>query len=142
MKYPVSNPYVGILDAVPQAIFSLRTITNKSKQIINFQWLTINKPARMLFAKKNARLIGKPFFVQPLSAEDSGLMAEFALVVITGKPLQKEYPLKSIFAGSRQQLTAIKYKNGIVVVCDDIAKDSKLHPGSNLQEHVCKSTLP
>jgi PAS domain S-box-containing protein len=112
----------GVLDSSLSGISAFRSVRDKEGQIVDFEWLTLNKTAERIFGSKDNLLIGKHLIQEMPGNRIDGLFERYKDVVETGISQSFEHfyaheNLKTWF-----YTTIVKLEDGFTITFTDITE--------------------
>lgn len=126
LKNLISKSFADISDSIPHAIICLRSVRDNNKQIVNFEWLSLNKYAEDFFGDVSKNLVGKLFFSLPPDLEASEMLHDYASVVSCGKPFCNEFLHKQKSIDCWFKATVMKCDDGLVITYEDVSEKKAL----------------
>jgi signal transduction histidine kinase len=113
-----------VLDTSPSGIMSFHSIRDANGEIVDLEWRTANRMARILTERED--LVGLRLLNEMPESRRNGAFDAFVNVVRTGKPHLSEYDYH--FGGSDGRFTnhAVKLDDGVLVIFQDISEQRNL----------------
>ncbi len=115
----------GVLNSSLDGIMAFKAIRNSEKNIIDFQWLTINSAAEKIVGRRREDVLGKYLLQEMPGNLETGLFERYVEVVNTHQPLELEFYYDHEGIQAWFKMMAVKLNDGFIVTFRNITEDKQ-----------------
>ncbi|MGV3642239.1 MAG: ATP-binding protein [Adhaeribacter sp.] len=144
-KIDIQDLLVQVLDNSPSGICAFKALRDEAGQVIDFEWIMLNRVIQRFAQASPRQLIGKKLSALLSPSDRQQVFALFRKVVDTGKTLTREHLFRSPQKAFWLQLISSKLDDGLVVVLNNISArkniDLKLKKQKSFYENILNEML-
>lgn len=115
----------GVLNSSLDGIMAFKAIRNPEKNIIDFQWLTINPAAEKIVGRRGQDVLGKYLLQEMPGNLETGLFERYVEVVHTNQPLELEFYYDHEDIQAWFKMMAVKFGDGFTVTFRNITQSKQ-----------------
>ncbi len=116
----------GVLDSTNSGVMGFKAVRDAENQIVDFEWIMVNKKGAALANRTQETLIGKRMLIEMPHNAPSGLFERYVAVVEKGEVLDIEFFYESDGVPPAWfHIVAVKYEDGFVGNFQDITAEKR-----------------
>jgi PAS domain S-box-containing protein len=111
----------GVLNSSLDGVMAFQAVRDRNRNIVDFQWLTVNPAAERMAGRTQTQLLGKRLLEEMPGNREMGLFDAYVRVVETGEPLEQEFYYNQDGIDAWFFTTTVKLGDGLTVTFRNIS---------------------